>query len=60
VPGLYFLGAPGVNSFGGLVRFVSGTEFTTRALLRSVTGRVDTAERVPDLAFEQPTVEGRT
>ncbi|TMF82255.1 MAG: NAD(P)/FAD-dependent oxidoreductase [Chloroflexi bacterium] len=37
VPGLHFLGAPAAHSFGPLVRFVSGTEFSARALARYVT-----------------------
>ena len=36
VPGLHFLGAPGVHSFGPLVRFVSGTRFAAGALARTV------------------------
>jgi glycine/D-amino acid oxidase-like deaminating enzyme len=37
IAGLHFVGAPAMQSFGPLVRFVSGTEFATRALVRSVT-----------------------
>lgn len=37
IPGLHFVGAPATASFGPLLRFVSGTEFATRALVRSVT-----------------------
>jgi pyridine nucleotide-disulfide oxidoreductase len=37
IVGLHFVGAPAMQSFGPLVRFVSGTEFATRALVRSVT-----------------------
>lgn len=37
IPGLHFVGAPAMQSFGPLVRFVSGTEFATRALVRAVT-----------------------
>jgi glycine/D-amino acid oxidase-like deaminating enzyme len=37
IPGLHFVGAPAMQSFGPLVRFVSGTEFATRALVRSLT-----------------------
>lgn len=36
-PGLHFLGAPAAQSFGPLLRFVSGTEFASRALVRSIT-----------------------
>lgn len=32
VPGLYFVGAPAVNSFGPLLRFVYGARFTARRL----------------------------
>ncbi len=34
LPGLHFLGAPSAWSFGPLMRFVAGTEFTARALAR--------------------------
>lgn len=34
VPGLHFLGAPAAASFGPLMRFVSGTDFASRALTR--------------------------
>lgn len=40
VPGLHFLGAPAAWSFGPLMRFVAGTEFTSLALTRGVLGRV--------------------
>ena len=36
VPGLHFLGAPAAWSFGPLMRFVSGTGYTARALTRSL------------------------
>ena len=36
VPGLHFLGAPAAWSFGPLMRFVSGTGYTARALTSSV------------------------
>lgn len=38
VPGLHFLGAAAAESFGPLMRFVSGTEYTARALTRCVLG----------------------
>jgi FAD-dependent urate hydroxylase len=38
VPGLHFLGAPAAWSFGPVMRFVSGTSYTTRALARKVRG----------------------
>lgn len=37
IPGLYFLGAPAARAFGPVVRFVSGTDFAARALVRSIT-----------------------
>jgi hypothetical protein len=39
VPGLHFLGAPGVWSFGPLMQFVVGTHYASRALLRCVAGK---------------------
>jgi hypothetical protein len=39
VTGLYFLGAPGAESFGPLLRFVSGTHFAVEALARNITAR---------------------
>jgi Pyridine nucleotide-disulphide oxidoreductase len=36
LPGLHFLGAPSAWSFGPLMRFVAGTEFTARSLARHV------------------------
>jgi thioredoxin reductase len=36
LPGLHFVGAPAARSFGPLCRFVSGTQFTTRTLTRSL------------------------
>lgn len=38
VPGLHFLGAAAAESFGPLMRFVSGTEYAARALTRGVLG----------------------
>jgi lysine/ornithine N-monooxygenase len=40
VPDLHFLGAPAAWSFGPLMRFVAGTEFTSLALTRGILGRV--------------------
>jgi cation diffusion facilitator CzcD-associated flavoprotein CzcO len=37
VPGLHFVGAPAMYSFGPLLRFVSGTEFAARMVTRRVT-----------------------
>jgi thioredoxin reductase len=45
VPGLHFIGATAVGSFGPLVRFVSGTRFTAMTLASAITGRVSTAGR---------------
>jgi cation diffusion facilitator CzcD-associated flavoprotein CzcO len=38
VPGLHFLGAPAVWSYGPLMRFVAGADFAARAVTRSVIG----------------------
>ena len=35
-PGLHFLGAAAARSYGPLMRFVSGTWFTTRTLVKEV------------------------
>ena len=43
VPGLHFIGAPAAYSFGPVVRFVSGTWFTSRELARVVTRKVGAA-----------------
>ena len=39
VPGLHFLGAPAVHSFGPVMRFVVGTAYAAPALTRRVVGR---------------------
>jgi len=39
VPGLHFLGAPAAESFGPLMRFVSGTGYAARALTREAATR---------------------
>jgi cation diffusion facilitator CzcD-associated flavoprotein CzcO len=39
VPGLHFLGAPAVWSFGPLMQFVVGTHYSSRSLLRCVAGK---------------------
>src|SRR5436309_1482509 len=36
VPGLHFIGAPAAWSFGPLMRFVAGSEFTSPALTKSI------------------------
>jgi FAD-dependent urate hydroxylase len=38
VPGLHFLGAPAAWSFGPIMRFVSGSWYTGRALVRTIAG----------------------
>lgn len=60
VRGLHFLGAPAAHSFGPVARFVSGTEFTARALVRSL--RMDSASdarSAPGRAFDFPSPERR-
>jgi FAD-dependent urate hydroxylase len=44
VPGLHFLGAPAVWSFGALMQFVVGTHYASRALLRFVSRRAEIRE----------------
>jgi FAD-dependent urate hydroxylase len=41
VPGLHFLGAPAVWSFGALMQFVVGTHYAARALRRCVARRAE-------------------
>jgi cation diffusion facilitator CzcD-associated flavoprotein CzcO len=65
VPGLHFIGATAVGSFGPLVRFVSGTRFTARTLASAITGakmtrragsdgaRLETEPAVPITAPEE-------
>jgi cation diffusion facilitator CzcD-associated flavoprotein CzcO len=36
IPGLHFVGAPAMHSFGPLLRFVSGTDFASRSLVRGI------------------------
>ena len=38
VPGLYFVGAPSAWSYGPLMRFVAGTEFTAPVLANAIVG----------------------
>ncbi len=45
VPGLYFVGAPAAWSFGPLMRFVAGADFTCRAVTRGILGRALNAVR---------------
>ncbi len=44
VSGLHFLGAPAADSYGPLMRFVSGTSFAARRLTRYVIGRSGTRQ----------------
>jgi glycine/D-amino acid oxidase-like deaminating enzyme len=39
IPGLHFLGAPAADSYGPLMRFVSGTTYSATRLTRCVLGR---------------------
>jgi len=39
VPGLHVIGAPAAWSFGPLMQFVSGTHYTSRALMCSIAGK---------------------
>jgi len=59
VPGLYFLGAPAAHAFGPLLRFVSGTEFASRALVRSITNRPVAIDRGLAEAFDRSRPERR-
>ena len=58
VRGLHFAGAPAVESFGPLLRFVSGTEFASRSLVRAITrkglARLDAAIADGDLELQRP------
>jgi len=51
IPGLHFVGAPALYSFGPLLRFVAGTEFAARMVTRGVT-RARTPGRTPEGATE--------
>jgi cation diffusion facilitator CzcD-associated flavoprotein CzcO len=61
VPGLHFLGAPAARTFGPLLRFVSGSGFATRSLVRGVTRRAAvTGELDGDAPFESAPRERRS
>ncbi len=45
VPNLHIVGAPAAWSFGPLMQFVSGTRYTSRALMRAMAGSHRVAER---------------
>jgi hypothetical protein len=47
IPGLHIIGAPAAWSFGPIMRFVSGSWYTGRALVRSVTGSVKSIGHEP-------------
>jgi FAD-dependent urate hydroxylase len=53
VPGLHFVGAPAMYSFGPLLRFVAGTEFAARRVTLQVT-RARSARRATERAVELP------
>jgi pyridine nucleotide-disulfide oxidoreductase len=56
VPGLHFVGAPAMYSFGPLLRFVSGTEFAARMVKRRVTsGRPAPRETEPAVELQRAT-----
>ena len=56
VPGLHFVGAPAMYSFGPLLRFVSGTEFAARMVTRRVTsGRSALRETDPTVELQRAT-----
>lgn len=50
VPGLHFLGAPAAWSFGPITRFVSGSWYTSRQLVRAIAG----LSRLPGTAGPAP------
>jgi hypothetical protein len=50
VPGLHVVGAPAMESFGPLMRFVAGTGYAARAVTRRVAG----AARAEPVAIVQP------
>lgn len=52
VPRLHFIGAPATHSFGPLVRFVAGTEFAARALVRATRDHVGAAVDHADHSVE--------
>lgn len=55
VPGLHFLGAPAVWSYGPLMRFVAGADFAARAVSQSVVrARRDAVGRPIVNALERP------
>ncbi len=59
VPGLHFLGAPAAHTFGPLLRFVSGSEFATRALAQSIVKGVGDGDAVRTDRAARPTLPQR-
>jgi thioredoxin reductase len=64
IPGLHFVGAAAAESFGPLMRFVSGTRYSARALKRKIHDgerppvRIGSDER--EAAVDRPMVETRS
>ena len=52
VPGLHFVGAAALGSFGPLLRFIAGAGFAARRVTRAAAGLAD---RRHDVLAEQPT-----
>jgi thioredoxin reductase len=50
IPGLHFIGAPAARSFGPLLYFVTGTEFTSKQLTRHIVRR-KVASGVPQIQY---------
>jgi len=59
VPGLHFLGAPAVWSFGPLMQFVVGTHYASRALLRCVAGKTDVRPAEPEKRDQPDLIDNR-
>jgi cation diffusion facilitator CzcD-associated flavoprotein CzcO len=60
IAGLHFLGAPAVHSFGPIFRFVCGTNYSGRAVARSLAGAgARRADRASDLSLPYATPEER-
>lgn len=52
VPGLHFLGAPAMWSFGPLMRFVAGADFAARTMTKAVLGADATVARPAAVVLE--------
>jgi hypothetical protein len=59
VPGLHFVGAAAAESFGPVMRFVSGTRFTSALLTEAVTAPAPSARRRPRPVMAAATQEER-